>query len=149
MADAHRNSERKGVANFKAGHQEETEQLVVTINPARGGIVKVEKIDKSGNHQELSEDEAARLVGGDEVEEIESALDEAFEVAVLSVIGEDYERGGEDDDDEEKAIRRFLISDILIPRAVRRRILHRLLLSRMLRRRFRKSRLHQFTEDRR
>jgi hypothetical protein len=148
MAETHRESERKGVANFKAGHEEETAQLVVTINPAMGGIIKVEKIDKGGNHQELSEDEAARLVGGDEVEEIESALDEAFEVAVASVIGEDYE-GGEYDDDEEKAIRRFLISDLLIPRAARRRILHRLLLNQMLRRRFRKRRLHQFTEDRR
>jgi len=146
MAEAHRESERKGVANFKAGQEEETEQLVVTINPGMGGIVKVEKIDKNGKHQELSEDEAARLVGEDEVEEIESALDEAFEVAVVSVIGEEYEPGG-DEDDEEKAIRRFLISDLLIPRKVRRRILHRLLLSRMLRRRFRKRRLHQYAKD--
>ena len=149
MAEAHRESERKGVANFKAGHEEETEQLVVTISPAMGGIVKVEKIDKGGKHQELSEDEAARLVGEDEVEEIESALDEAFEVAVVSVIGEEYEPGGEYEDEEEKAIRRFLISDLLIPRTVRRRILHRLLLSRMLRRRFRKRRSHQHSEDRR
>jgi hypothetical protein len=146
MAEAHRESERKGVANFKAGQEEETEQLVVTINPGMGGIVKVEKIDKNGKHQELSEDEAARLVGEDEVEEIESALDEAFEVAVVSVIGEEYE-AGEYEDDEEKAIRRFLISDLLIPRTVRRRILHRLLLSRMLRRRFRKRRLQQYAKD--
>jgi hypothetical protein len=147
MAEAHRESERKGVANFKAGQEEETEQLVVTINPGMGGIVKVEKIDKNGKHQELSEDEAARLVGEDEVEEIESALDEAFEVAVVSVIGEEYEAGGEYEDNEEKAIRRFLISDLLIPRTVRRRILHRLLLSRMLRRRFRKRRSQQYAKD--
>src|SRR6516165_10383825 len=131
MADAHRESERKGVSSFKAGREEEIEQLVVTINPAMGGIVRVEKIDKAGKHEELSEEECGRLVGEDEVEEIEAALDEAFEAAVVSVVGEEDQAGGKSEDDEDKAIRRFLIGDLLIPRAVRRRILHRLLLSRM------------------
>ena len=141
MADAHRESERKGVSSFKTGHEEEMKQLVVTINPAMGGIVKVEKIDKAGKHEELSEEECARLIGEDEVEEIQDALDEAFEAAVVSVIGDEDQAEGEyEDDDEEKAVRRFLISDLLIPRAVRRRILHRLLLSRMLRRRVPKTR---------
>ena len=140
MADAHRESERKGVSTFKAEPEEETEQLVVTINPAMGGIVKVEKIDRAGKREELSEEECGRLLGEDEMEEIEAALDEAFEAAVISVIGGGNQTTGEYEDDEEKAIRRFLIGDLLIPRAVRRRILHRLLLSRMLRRRFRKAR---------
>jgi hypothetical protein len=143
MADAHRESERKGVSSFKAGPEEEMAQLVVTINPAMSGIVKVEKIDKAGNHQELSAQECGKLVGEDEVEEIEDALDEAFEAAVVSVIGDGDQAEGEYEDDEEKAIRRFLIGDLLIPRAVRRRIMHRLLLSRMLRRRFRKARQRQ------
>ena len=140
MADAHRESERKGVSSFKAGPEAEMEQLVVTINPAIGGIVKVEKIDKAGKHEELSEEECGRLVGEDEVEEIEAALDEAFEAAVVSVMGDGDQAEREYEDDEEKAIRRFLISDLLIPRAVRRRILHRLLLSRMLRHRVPKAR---------
>ena len=138
MADAHRESERKGVSSFKSAPEEETQQLVVTINPAKGGIVKVEKIDKAGKHEELSEEECGRLVGEDEVEEIEAALDEAFEAAVVSVIGQEDDEG-EFEDEEEKAIRRFLIGDILVPRAVRRRILHRLLLGRLLRSRSRKT----------
>jgi hypothetical protein len=142
MADAYRESPRKGVTNFKAesADEEQIAQLVVTINPAMGGIVKVEKIDNAGKPEELSEEEFARLVGEDEVEEVEDALDEAFEAAVLSVIGDGNPAEGESEDREEKAIRRFLIGDILIPRSVRRRILHRLLLSRMLRSRFRKTR---------
>jgi hypothetical protein len=143
MADAHKESERKPVSSFKAGHGEEMQQLVVTINPAMGGIVKVEKIDKAGKHEELSEEECGRLIGEDEVEEILAALDEAFEAAVISVIGDGDPAGGKYEDDEEKAIRRFLISDLLIPRAVRRRILHRILLSRLLRRQFRKARQRQ------
>ena len=143
MADAYRESERKGVSSFKTGHEEEIEQLLVTINPAMGGIVSVEKINKGGKHEQLSEEECGRLVGEDEVEEIQAALDEAFEAAVVSVIGDEDQAEGEYEDNEEKAIRRFLISDLLIPRAVRRRILHRILLSRMLRRRSRKARQQQ------
>jgi hypothetical protein len=143
MADAYRESERKGVTSFKTAPEVEMNQLVVTINPAMGGIVKVEKIDKAGKHEELSEEECARLIGEDEVEEIQDALDEAFEAAVVSVIGEEDHAQGEYEDEEEKAIRRFLIGDILIPRAVRRRILHRLLLSRLLRLRFSKARQRQ------
>jgi hypothetical protein len=148
MADAQKENERKGVASFKAGHEaagspEETEQLVLTINPAMRKIVKVEKVDKAGKHQELSEAECAKLVGEDEVEEIEAALEEAFEAGVDGVLGDEYEAEGEYEDDEEKSIRRFLISELLIPRSVRRRIMHRLLLSRMIRRGFFKRRLRQ------
>ena len=145
MADANRESERKGVSTFKSAPEEEMKQLVVTINPAMGGIVKVEKIDKDGKHEELSDEECARLVGEDEVDEIQDAIDEAFEAVVMSAIGDEdeAERENDDEDEEEKAIRRFLINDLLIPRAVRRRVLHRLLLSRMLRRRLPKGQQRQ------
>lgn len=142
MADAHKESERKGVSAFKSAPEEEMKQFIVTINPATGGIVKVQKIDKAGKQEELSEEECSRLLGEDEVEEIQDALDEAFEAAILSVVG-DGDQAETEYDEEEKAIRRFLISDLLIPRAVRQRILHRLLLSRMLRRRFRSARQRQ------
>ena len=135
MADSYRESKRKGVSSFKSAPEDEIKQLVVTINPAMGGIVKVEKIDKAGKREELSDEECARLVGEDEVDEIQDAIEEAFEAAVMSVIGEEDQAERENDDEEEKAIRRFLINDLLIPRAVQRRVLHRLLLSRMLRRR--------------
>src|SRR5215510_14645890 len=98
MADTYRESERKGVSSFKAGPEEEMQQLVVTIHAAMGGIVKVEKIDKAGKHSELSEEECGRLVGEDEVEEIQAALDEAFEAAVLSVVGQEDQADGEHED---------------------------------------------------
>ena len=139
MPDAQKETERKGVASFKAetetaGSSGEMEQLLVTISPATSRIVKVERVDKAGKHQELSEKESANLFGEDEVEEIETALEEAFEAGVAGILGDEYEADGEYEDDEEGAMRRFLISELLIRRSVRRRIMHRLLLSRMLRR---------------
>ena len=105
---------------------------MVTIRGPRGRIVKVERVDKGGKRQELAEEEWAKLVGRDEVEEIESALEEAFEAGVAAMLGEEYEDIEEYEDDEEGAFRQILIGRLL-RRSVRRRILERLLLSRMLR----------------
>jgi hypothetical protein len=136
MAEPQRETERKGVASFKgteAVGAAEEEQLTVTINTAMGRIVRVEKADKAGKRQELAEEEWAKFVGEDEVEEIESALEEAFEAGVAGVFGDEYEDDEGYEDEEEKAIRRFLIGKLL-RRSIRRRILQRLLLSRLLRR---------------
>jgi len=138
MADAQKENERKGFTNVKAGGEtagtpDMTEQLVVTINPAMGSIVQIEKVDKTGKHEEFSEGDWANLVGADEVEEIEAALEEAFEAGVAGVLGEEYNTNGDNENEDQRVIRRFLISELLVPASVRRRIVHRLLLSRILR----------------
>src|SRR5207247_3174632 len=103
MAEPHREVGRKGVASFKPGAEpvdstDEIEQLVVTFNAAMGEIAKVEKVDKAGKRQELTEEECAKLAGQDEVEEIEAALEEAFEAGVGVVLGDE---DAEDYDDVE------------------------------------------------
>jgi hypothetical protein len=146
MAEPHRESERKGVASFKAGAEavgsaEEIEQLVVTFNAAMGEIVKVEKVDKAGKRQELTEEECAKLAGQDEVEELEGALEEAFEAGVALMRGDEDEEYAEDD--QERALRRLLIGGLLVRHPVRRRLLRRLLLRRLLLRRLIKRGLRQ------
>jgi len=144
----HRESGRKGVASFKAGAEaadsaEQIEQLVVTFNATVGEIVKVEKVDKAGKHQELTEKECAKLAGQDEVEEIEVALEEAFEAGIAVMLGDEYEGYAEDYDDEETAVRQLLIGGILQRLPVRRRLLHQLLMRRLLLRRFLKGAARQ------
>jgi hypothetical protein len=127
-----------GRESSRPASPEETEQLVLTIGATTGDILKVEKVDKTGTRHELSEDECAKLAGEDEVEEIEAALEEAFEAGVVGALGEDDEEE-EDEDDEEGARRRLLIGELLgrplVRRRLRRRLLRRLLLRRLLRRR--------------
>ena len=124
---------------------EETRQMVVTIGATTGEVVKVEKIDKTGKRDELSEKECAKLAGEDEVDEIEAALEEAFEVGIEGALSEDDE--SEDLDDEEQALRRLLIGGLLRRRPVlgrlRRQSVQRLLLRRLLRRRLLQSQLHR------
>jgi hypothetical protein len=145
MAEPHKESGRKGVASFKPGAEpvdsaEEIEQLVVTFNAAMGEIVKVEKVDKAGKRQELTEEECAKLAGQDEVEEIEGALEEAFEAGVAVVLGD---KDAEDYDDEERAFRQLLIGGFLERHPLRHRLVHQLLLRRLLLRRLLKRALRQ------
>jgi len=145
MAERHRESGRKGVASFKPGAEpvdstDEIEQLVVTFSAAMGEIAKVEKVDKAGKRQELTEEECAKLAGQDEVEEIEAALEEAFEAGVAVVLGDE---DAEDYDDEERAFRQLLIGGFLERHPLRHRLLHQLLLRRLLLRRFLKRALRQ------
>ena len=141
MAEAQKESERKGVASFKSGAEavgaSEEEQLVVTINAPIGKVVKVEKIDKGGKRHELAENEWAKLVDDDELEEIEAALEEAFEAGIAAVLGEEFEDDEANEDDEDRDLRRLLIAGLLRRRPVQRRILQRLVVSHLLRRRFR------------
>jgi hypothetical protein len=138
MAEAQKDSERKGVASFKGGAEtvgaSEEEQVVVTINAPSGRIVKVEKID-NGKRHELAHDQWSKLIGGDEVEEIETALEEAFEAGIAAMLGEEYEDDEAYEDDEERDLRRALIAGLLRRRPVQRRILQRVVVSRLLRRR--------------
>jgi phosphoenolpyruvate synthase/pyruvate phosphate dikinase len=122
----------------------ETEQMVVTIDATTGAVFKVEKIDKAGSRKELSEDECAKLAGEDEVDEIEAALEEAFEAGIAGALSEDEE---DDLDDEEQALRRLLIGGLLRRRPVlgrlRARSVRRLLLRRLIRRRLLQNQLRR------
>ena len=134
MAETQRDSERKGVASFKAGSEsagaaEEEQQVVVTINSGR--IVKVEKVDKSGKRQELAEEDLAKLAAEDELEEIEFSLEESFEAGVAVALGEEYDADEADEDEEEKSVRRLLLGGLL-RRKVRQRILQRMVVGRLL-----------------
>lgn len=134
MAETQRDSERKGVASFKAGSEsagvpEEEQQVLVTINSGR--IVKVEKVDKSGKRQELAEEDLTKLAGEDELEEIESSLEESFEAGVAVALGEEYDVDEADEDEEEKSVRRLLLGGLL-RRKVRQRILQRMVVGRLL-----------------
>jgi hypothetical protein len=137
MAEAPKDPERKGVASFKGGAEadktSEQEQLLVTIHAPTGKIVKAEKIGKAGKPQEVTEEEWTRFVGEDEVDEIETALEEAFDAGIAAMLGEEYEDEGAYEDDDEKALRRSLIAGLLSRRHVHRRILDRVLIARVLR----------------
>ena len=126
----------------RLGSADETEQLVLTFSTATGDILKIEKVDKAGKREELSDAQSAELAGDDEIEEIEAGLEEAFEAGLAAALGEDDD---DVEDDDGQAIERLLIGQLIGRRAglrgLRRRFMHRLLLRRLLRRKMLQRRL--------
>jgi len=118
-------------ARFSAG--ESTEQIIFTMRAPTGEVVKVEKIDARGSRRELSKEEIAGLVDESEKNEIEEALDEAFEAGICSLLDPRSEVEESPETGEEVALRRELLTLIVgagARRRLQRRIVQRLILSR-------------------
>jgi hypothetical protein len=97
------------------------DEIVVTLSPATHEVVKVERLGKAGARRELSEQECAELAGGDEVDALVVAVQEAYEAGVLKGLDQD------DDFDEvdEALIILQLLHRLLLRRLLRRRLPHR------------------------
>ena len=102
-----------------------TEQIIFTMRAPGGEVVKVEKVDAGGNRQELSKEDIAGLVGKNEVNEIEDALDEAFEAGISSVLDPDSEVEENPETADELALRRELPT-LLVGSSVRQRLQRRI-----------------------
>jgi len=96
----------------------ETEQLVLTMSVATGEIVNVEKLDRAGKRHELSEVEYAELAVDDATDELETAIEEAYETGVADALGEDA---------EELAIRRLVEGRLLVRGMLRHEVGRQLL----------------------
>jgi hypothetical protein len=110
-----------------------TEQIIFTIRAPAGEVVKVEKIDAGGNRRDLSKEEITGFVGKSEENEIEEALDEAFEAGISSLLDPRSEVEESPETGEEVALRRELLTLIVgagARRRLQRRIVQRLILSR-------------------
>ena len=110
-----------------------TEQIVFTMRAPSGEVVKVEKVDAGGNRHELSREDISGLVGKNEVNEIEDALDEAFEAGICCLLDPRSEVEERPETGDEVALRRELLTLIVgagARRRLQRRIVQRLILSR-------------------
>jgi hypothetical protein len=150
MATAHEHSSNKAHPHEKAhlhakGQQEakrprpraevEPLQLIITMAPSNSSVLKIEKMDSSGKHHRLAKEEVVRLVGKDDLHEIETALDEAFEAGILSVLDPDSDEETDNETGEETELRRVLGSGIIgrgLRRRLQRRLVQRLILTRTL-----------------
>jgi hypothetical protein len=110
------------------GASQKAEQMVVTLRAATGRIEKVERIDSGGSRREVAADEAIELAGREEMERIETALDDAFEAGIVSMLDPESdaeEFNGPDESAEDLRLRRELLT-LIIGSKVRRRLLRRL-----------------------
>lgn len=117
-----------------------TDQLVLTRDVATGDITNLEYVSPSGQRTEMSDDLVRKIAGGDEIAELESALDEAFDAGVDMLLGETTEDDGDYSDIDRQALVRLLLVPLVGGptvrriRRVRRKLFHQLVLRRLVRR---------------
>ncbi len=130
-----------GTVSSKAGKTAaptaQTEQVIITRSVDTGEIVNVEKIDANGARGAITEADVQKIVGEDEIAEISTALDAAFDAGVLDVLGGSI--SSEEQADEDVVIERLMLLRLLGRRlgstvgALRRDMVRRLILRRMVR----------------
>jgi hypothetical protein len=114
----------------------DTVQLIFTLQAATGAVTSIEKVDPDGKRHEIKLDETVALAGKGNLNEIEAALDEAFEAGISSVLepaaGQDEPQ---DETEEDAELRRALLARIIsqnVRRRLQRRLAQRLALSQTL-----------------
>lgn len=103
-------------------------ELVFHLRATTGQILRVEKVGAAGKHSDIPVDEAATLAGMDNMKGVESALDDAFEAGIVSMLdpqSESEESEQRDQTAEELRLRRELVT-LIVGSKVRHRLLHQL-----------------------
>jgi hypothetical protein len=102
-------------------------QIVLTLAGSNGDVVKVERLEKSGERHEISDHELVVLVGDEDSEDIGTVLEEAYSAGLTDAL--DHEM---DEEREEQEIFRRLKQ--AAGRQLLRRSVHGFILRRIFRR---------------
>jgi len=109
--------------------QIQTKQLVLTLAASNGDVIKVEKLEKSGQRREVTDEEFAELAGGEDTIDLGAALEHAYTAGIADALKDELSEDEEDEEEEEEILRRFILKRAagrqLLRRGVRRLILRR------------------------
>lgn len=117
-------------------------EVVLTLSMPKGNVVKIEKVEKLGHRQALSDEELAMFVGEDEMDDLGSVLEEAYAAGIADALGEkpaedtredELEEGESDDEAFGDFMLRLLARHRLVRRGVRRLVLRRMVASTLVR----------------
>jgi hypothetical protein len=134
-------------ASGEARAPSKTEQITITRDVVTGDVLGIETTDPSGRRVAISEESLRGIAGEDEFEELEDALNEAFESGVTMLFDEADDENGNPDSLDRTAILRALAIALAGRRAARhfertrQNLFRRLLLRRVVRRYFLRQRL--------
>jgi hypothetical protein len=111
--------------------------LTFTIQARTGQIVKIESVDSTGAHHELSDEEKTNLAKEKSKATLEDIVEQAFEAGIVCVLGdaddEDDPQESAKDADLRRLLLRPLIEDGAAKRLMQRDILSRAMLATLIR----------------
>jgi len=120
----------------KSSSAHASDLLTLTIDAKTGHIVKIESVDSTGAHHELSDEERASLAEERSKATVEAIIEQAFEAGVACVLGgadgEDDPPESAKDADLRRLLLRPLIEDSAAKRLMQRDILSRAILATLI-----------------
>ncbi|HTR18217.1 MAG TPA: hypothetical protein VMI52_14460 [Acetobacteraceae bacterium] len=109
----------------------EQDLLALTIHGKTGQVVKVEDVDGTGAHHEVSDEKKANLAKEIGDNTLESLLEQAFEAGIACALGEEIGQDEVKESKEEADIRHRLLQR-LIKNSAARRLMQREVLNRAI-----------------
>ena len=117
MAEKKARRQEKHKSESRSETKGDNLQVLITIDPTKGDFVKIQKLDKSGRHHDLTTSELADLTGDDEVADLEEALETAYEAGLKDALDNEV-------NDEKllaRGVRRLVLRRALSRSALKRR----------------------------
>ena len=114
----------------------DSDLLIVTIHAKTGQIVKIEGVDSTGRHHELSGEERASLARGTGGATLEDIIEQAFEAGIACVFGDEDGKDDSPESAKDADLRRLLVRPLIedgaAKRLMQRGILNRAMLTTLI-----------------
>ena len=102
-------------------------RLAFTFDASTGEIVKIETVNSTGHHRELSKAERLDLAKEHRGASVEALLERAFEAGVACLLDDEDGKEDESETEDEAGVRRILLKSLMertfAARALRREVL--------------------------
>jgi hypothetical protein len=110
--------------------------VTVTIHAKTGRIAKIEGVNGSGAHHELSDEEKAALANETGKMTLEAMIEQAFEAGIACVLGDEVDEDDPSESEKDAKLRRLLLQPLIessaAKRLVRRDVLTRAILKTLI-----------------
>jgi hypothetical protein len=106
-----------------------SERLAFTLDASTGEIVKIETVNSTGHHRELSKADRQDLAKEHPGAGVDALVERAFEAGIASLLGDEDSKEDERETEDEAGVRRILLEPLMertfAARVLKREVLRR------------------------
>jgi hypothetical protein len=117
-------ADKKGSGPKSSSHGSEPapglDLLTVTFQAKTGQIVKIEGVNSSGAHHELSDEEKASLANATGNATLEAVIEQAFEAGIACVLGDEADEDDPSESEKDANLARLLLQPLIESSAAKR-----------------------------
>jgi hypothetical protein len=89
--------------------QQQTQQFILTLGMPAGQVIKIERLENSGERREMSDEEFTALAGDSADADLQPVLEEAYAAGIADAIQDELDREQDEEDDDAEMFRRLIV----------------------------------------